>query len=145
MKRSGFTRPQYTSLPPAPPRPLSRTVVPWQIDDSVRAMPKVRPVISEAYRQLVRQLPCARCGHPPPSQFCHADAGKGMGQKTDDRLGWPGCGPHDGYRGCHDLIGSSGHYPRERRRLLELTYARWARAQIEEAGCWPVELPAWEE
>lgn len=145
MKRSGFTRPRYSSLPPAPPRPLERSVVRWQADDTVRARPKVAPVASEVYRQLVRQLPCARCGHPPPSEFCHADQGKGMGLKTDDRLGWSGCGPHDGYRGCHDLIGASGHYSRERRRLLESTYAQWTRAQILEAGCWPQDLPMWQE
>jgi hypothetical protein len=145
MKRSGFTRPRYTSLPPAPPRPLSRAVNPWQIDGNVRARPKVRPVVSETYRQLVRQLPCARCGHPPPSQFCHADCGKGMATKTDDRLGWAGCGPRDGYRGCHDLVGSSGHYSRERRRLLERTYAEWTRAQIMEAERWPADLPRWDD
>jgi hypothetical protein len=145
MKRSGFIRQRYTSLPPAPPRRVERGVVPWLGDDIVRAAPKVRPLMSEVYRQLVRQLPCARCGHPPPSQFCHTDAGKGMALKTDDRLGWPGCGPHDGYRGCHDLIGSSGYYPRERRRLLELTYAHWTRTQILAAGCWPADLPLWKE
>jgi hypothetical protein len=68
-----------------------------------------------------------------------------MGIKTDDRLGWAGCGPHDGATGCHYLIGTSGHYPKERRRLLEEIYARWTRAQIRELGLWPPNLPDWIE
>jgi hypothetical protein len=119
--------------------------VPARIDDVAHPRPKAGAVFSEPYRALVRQLPCARCGYRGATQFCHADVGKGMAFKTDDRLGWAGCGPHDGTSGCHHLVGSSGHYPKERRRLLEEIYARWTRDQIEQAGLWPPELPHWEE
>jgi len=147
MKRSGFARPRYVTAPPAPPKRLERCGAPVRIDPAapVTPRPKHPQVCSEAYRALVRQLPCARCGHVGATQFCHADLGKGLGYKTDDRLGWAGCGPHDGTMGCHHLVGSSGHYPRDRRRVLEALYARWTREQILQLGLWPAELPLWEE
>jgi hypothetical protein len=145
MKQSGFTRKPYVTPPPAPPRRLTRPGIVAAIEPVARPAPKVKPVVSEAYRQLVRQLPCARCGHVGATQFCHADQDKGMGSKTDDRLGWAGCGPHDGTMGCHYLVGTSGHYPKERRRLLEEIYGRWTRQQIIEAGAWPEDLPLWSD
>jgi hypothetical protein len=141
MKRTGFKRTRYVTAPPAPPRPLRRTVATSICRDSARPSPKSPVLVHEQYRQLVRRLPCARCGYVGATQFCHADQGKGMGIKTDDRLGWAGCGPHEGVMGCHYLVGSSGHYPRERRRLLEVIYARWTRAQIQMSGDWPPDLP----
>jgi hypothetical protein len=42
-------------------------------------------------------------------------------------------------------VGSSGHYPKERRRLLEAIYARWTREQILQAGLWPSALPPLDE
>lgn len=147
MKRSGFARRRYVTAPPAPARPLQRVGVRACIDPTLPqpARPKQPALVSEAYRALVRQLPCARCGHVGATQFCHADCGKGAGYKTDDRRGWAGCGPHDGTMGCHALVGSSGHYPKERRRLLEAIYARWTREQILQAGRWPSDLPPWDE
>ena len=147
MKRSSFDRPRYVTPPPAPPRPLAARAVPARIDPAVPQLPRPKHpvVVSEAYRALVRQLPCARCGHVGATQFCHADCGKGAAYKTDDRRGWAGCGPHDGTAGCHYLVGSSGHYPKERRRLLEAIYARWTREQILQAGLWPPAVPHWDE
>jgi hypothetical protein len=145
VKRSGFERPRYVTAPPAPPRPISRHVV-WEMSSNqVRSAPKSPVLVHEVYRRLVRQLPCARCGYAGATQFCHADQGKGMSFKTDDRSGWAGCGPHDGWAGCHHLVGSSGHYPKERRRVLEEIYARWTREQIRDAGAWPIDLPQWPE
>lgn len=100
---------------------------------------------SAAYENLVRAMPCAHCGRPPRSQFCHADMGKGMGIKTDVRRGWPGCGPHDGEPGCHWLLGTSGRIARDERRALEARYGAQARAAVLAAGKWPKNLPAWQE
>jgi hypothetical protein len=105
--------------------------------------PKENSLVSETYRRLVRAMPCMRCGRPPQSQFCHADMGKGMGLKTDDRRGWPGCGPHDGEPGCHWYIGTSGKLPKAVRRVLEHEYAVRTRAAIVAAGNWPRNLPMW--
>ena len=143
MKRSGFARKHYVTAPPAPPKRAERAGMISLVEPVARPVPKQPTVVCEAYRQLVRQLPCARCGYQGATQFCHADQDKGMGLKTDDRLGWAGCGPHDGTMGCHHLVSSSGHYPKERRRLLEQIYGRWTRQQIMEAGSWPEQLPPW--
>jgi hypothetical protein len=110
---------------------------------------KEQPMVCEAYRRLVRSLPCALCGYPPPSQFCHADQGKGMGLKSDDRTGWPGCGPHPEANvhdeGCHHYVGTSGKLPKQARRNLERELARKTRAEIERRGLWPHLLPKWSE
>jgi hypothetical protein len=57
-----------------------------------------------------------------------------MGMKTDCPRGWPGCGPHGSSMGCHYLIGSTGTYSRDERRLMESRYAARARAEILKAG-----------
>jgi hypothetical protein len=106
--------------------------------------PKQNVLVCEAYRSMVRLLPCAHCGRPPPSQFCHADEGKGMGIKTDDRRGWPGCAPGLSRTGCHHLVGMTGTFSRAQRRQLEEGYAAWARAQVMAAGHWPAALPLWD-
>jgi hypothetical protein len=106
---------------------------------------KEAPIVCEEYRVLVRLMPCMHCGHPPLSQFCHGDMGKGMGMKTDDRTGWPGCGPHNHRPGCHWLIGTSGTFPKQVRRDLEAEYARRTRAEIVKRGLWPADLPMLEE
>lgn len=131
--------------------------------DRIRVTPSVRPEFrmgapvaapaapvekegalqSEAYARLVRLMPCAHCGRAAPSQHCHADAGKGMGIKTDTRRSFPGCGPHGDDPGCHWLLGTSGRIPREERRALEERYGRETRAAIRAAGQWPSTLPEW--
>lgn len=145
MKRTALRRPRYVTPPPAPPQRAARAGVITRIDGSAHPHPKVKALSSEAYRAAVRQLPCARCGYVGATQFCHADQGKGLACKTDDRLGWAGCGPHDGTMGCHYLVGSSGHYAKDKRRCLEMIYAQWTRAQVRERGLWPAELPLWNE
>jgi hypothetical protein len=145
MKRTGFAVKVYTTPPPAPPRRVERSGVIRRTDKTATSLPKEKLIISEAYRKLVRSLPCARCGHPGPNQFCHADEGKGISLKTDDRRGWPGCGPRGGYVGCHYLVGSSGMFTKRERRKLEAEYAHWTRVQILDAGAWPKSLPRWIE
>lgn len=108
--------------------------------ESVAAIEK-EAVIPEhgTYMALVRMLPCARCNKHSPSQFCHADMGKGIGIKTDCRRGFPDC-PE-----CHELLGSSGKIPRAERRELEARYGRETRAKINTMGIWPKRLPQWSE
>jgi len=51
--------------------------------------------------QVVRSLPCVRCGNPPPSEACHAnwaEYGKSMGRKADDEYTVSLC------RNCHYLL-----------------------------------------
>ena len=91
------------------------------------------------YMDLVRAMPCAHCGAPPKSQFCHSDEGKGTSIKSDCRNGWPGCDR------CHKAIGTSRIYPKEQRRALEAEMARQTREQIEKSGLWPKNLPRWTE
>lgn len=85
---------------------------------------------------------CMNCSAVPtpssPLEFCHADAGKGTGIKTDVREGWPGC--HD----CHSLFGGhngGSRLPKEVRRPMEKELARQTRAAIIAAGAWPANLP----
>jgi len=110
------------------------------IDDHVEPVEK-EGVIAEhgVYMQLVRMLPCAHCNRHGPSQFCHADMGKGIGIKTDCRRGFPGC-PE-----CHALLGSSGKIPRAERRELERRYGEQTRAKMLELKLWPRTLPLWRE
>jgi hypothetical protein len=82
-------------------------------------------------------MPCRRCGRAGPSQFCHADEGKGIGIKTDCRRGWPGC-PE-----CHEFVGSTGKLGKEGRRLLEAVMGLSTRTTILLEGQWPASLPLW--
>ena len=93
--------------------------------------PKENPVRSEKYRRIVAALPCAHCGQQGWIQAAHADEGKGMGIKSDDRTCYPACVQ------CHALLGSSGTYNREERRAFESRYGRETRAKIFKAGLWP--------
>lgn len=141
---TGFKRPEYPRKPRPALVPLaepSRAVM-RRADGNARmvVMPKSEPIQSEAYMRLVRQLPCAHCGHPPPSQFCHSDEGKGLSIKSDCREGWPGCGPRLGEPGCHALIGTQRIYPKEQRRRIEADMARRTRERIKSMGLWPASL-----
>lgn len=107
------------------------------------AVPKTAPIQHLGYMAAVRKLPCYRCGAVGLTQFCHADEGKGMGIKTDCRLGWPGCGPRGGEPGCHWLIGTSGRFIRAERRVFELDAGIATREAIRTLGQWPANLPAW--
>ena len=100
---------------------------------------KERVIQHSGYMAVVRKFPCAHCGRPGPSQFCHADMNKGTGIKTDCRRGFPGC------PACHVLLGSSGKIPRAERRELEASYGAAARARVILLGLWPKRLPFWSE
>jgi hypothetical protein len=105
------------------------------------AYPKSRPIQHKGYMAAVRSLPCYRCGVIGLTQFCHADEGKGMGLKTDCRLGWPGCGPHGSSPGCHWEVGTSGRMSREERRAFEREAGEATRETVAALGQWPKKLP----
>lgn len=142
MKRTGFKRKIYTPPPPAPPtRGSGGTMA--VIDQVARPVAKDPSLVSETYRRLVRAMPCMHCRIVGFTQFCHSDQGKGMSMKTDDRRGWPGCGPHGDDPGCHHLLGSTGKMPRQQRRDFEDEYSARTRAEIRSGGLWPPDLPLW--
>ena len=148
MKRSGFK----SKLPPRrpakqiegyTPRPRPVAVAAAGPATAVVDVPKTRPIQHAGYMAAVRKLPCVRCGVTGFTQFCHADEGKGMGLKTDCRLGWPGCGPHGGAPGCHWYVGTSGDMPREERREFERAAGNLTREAVRHQGLWPATLPPW--
>jgi hypothetical protein len=143
LARTGFKRPVYertrSVLTPIPEH-LRRNASMTPLLASLSApIEKDNPLQHQGYMDIVRAMPCAHCGRPPRSQFCHSDEGKGMGIKSDCRQGWPGC-PE-----CHEAIGTNRIYPRHQRRALEAEMARQTRAQIEASGQWPKNLPKWTE
>lgn len=160
MKRTKTLNPGKGFARKAPPRvkaevrPSSLKPSPCRMFDGAATtrveVPKDKPLQHEAYMAAVRKLPCALCGWYQPGgiQFAHADVtgrgGKAMGLKSDCRLGWPGCGPHDGLPGCHWIVGTSGRMQRAERRAFELGAGIKTRAIVEAMGAWPKNLPKWE-
>lgn len=106
-------------------------------------MPKESPARSEPYLRAVATLPCSHCHRHAPSQAAHADEGKGLGIKADDRTAFPLCADSPGRLGCHSIIGASGAFRREHRRHLERVYGARTRQTIRELGLWPANLPEW--
>lgn len=142
LKRSDFKRKaierQRTVHTPLPEK-HRRSVIFARADECAEPVEKDNPLQHAGYMNVVRSLPCARCGKPPRSQFCHSDEGKGQGIKSDCRLGWPGCAQ------CHHDIGTARIYPRNERRELEAWMASETRQLIEKLGLWPENLPRWTE
>lgn len=141
-KRATQRRRNLKALATTPSRALGRAVYGGT---TAAPAPKEDVLTSEAYRRAVRGLECMRCGHPPRSQFCHTDEGKGTGIKTDDRRGWAGCGPHDGQPGCHYLVGTSGTLPKAERRAEDARLAAKTRETLRARGLWPKSVPEWSE
>lgn len=138
LRRTPFARKVYVPPPSAPARPLVRRPS-YECKQVVVTVHKENAIQHAGYMDLVRGLPCDRCGRAPRSQFCHADMGKGQGIKTDCRRGWPGCAT------CHYLVGSTGQLGRDGRRQYELEAGQRTRARIIAAGLWPPRLPMLEE
>ena len=130
------------------PTPTPRTA-PVRIADHkarlVVPLPKEAPERSEQYLRAVAALVCCHCGRVGRSQAAHADAGKGLSIKADDRTAIPLCADEQGRHGCHWLIGTSGKFTREQRRHIERTKGEETRAKIMVAGAWPASLPTWGE
>ena len=119
------------------PQPVATT--------SAEPVTKDAPVRSEAYRRIVAAMPCIHCGIAGYSQHAHANAGKGKGIKTDDRMGFPLCAARPGVEGCHAAFDQYQLLPGGRDEHAEAG-ERWAertRAAVLEAGVWPNRLPRW--
>lgn len=134
-----FARRIYTPPPSPPVRPATRRASYATTATQAPPIPKENALQHQAYMDIVRSLPCIRCGKAPRSQFCHADEGKGTGIKTDCRRGWPGCAF------CHHLIGTSGTFDRETKRRIEQDYGQRTRGTVLLGGLWPMTLPKWTE
>lgn len=112
----------------------------------VQPIPKENAWRSEPYRRLVASFACEHCSLQGFSQFAHGDFTKGMGIKTDDRTGYAACCDRPHRVGCHTLIGSSGRFSRDQRRVLERRYANQTIARVCRMGLWAqfrVALPPW--
>lgn len=142
MKRTAFK----TKLPPPRPvrqwtgsLPKPRSTVLCLVPPKLETVsfPKEQMLQHSGYMRLVRRLPCSHCFKLPPSEFSHADTGKGQGIKTDCRRGYPAC------KECHYLIGSTGKLGKAERRRIEDLYGRLTRTKIMLAGTWPARLPLW--
>lgn len=108
------------------------------------AIPKTELVRNEEYRRLVAAMPCRGCGIEGFGQAAHANTGKGMGMKTDDRTCFSLCADRPGTRGCHSSLDQGAMFTKEDRQRIELMWAAQTRRQIEDAGQWPKNLPKFE-
>ena len=148
MKRSAWPRRRAgvsPASPVAPASPLARPANYAPAAGHAAAVPKEAPARSESYRRAVAALPCIHCGIAGHSQHAHANAGKGLGLKTDDRAGFPLCAPRPGIEGCHARFDQYRLLPGGRDEHAEAG-ERWAertRAAVLEAGVWPDRLPRW--
>lgn len=136
-RRAASRSANLQALATIPARTLHRAVMSGSCTGVVQG--KLIMLQHQGYMAVVRTLPCAHCGKPGPSQFCHADMNKGVSIKTDCRRGFPGC------PACHVLLGSTGKIPRAARRILEATYGAATRAKVIALGLWPKRLPMWSE
>lgn len=143
-RRSGVS--SATPVAPAPPvSPLARPANYAPATGHATALKKDAPARSEAYRRIVAAMPCIHCGIAGYSQHAHANAGKGKGIKTDDRMGFPLCAARPGVEGCHAAFDQYRLLPGGRDEHAEAG-ERWAertRAAVLEAGVWPNRLPRW--
>lgn len=108
-------------------------------------IPKSAPWRCEAYLRIVAHYPCIHCGRSGPSQAAHADQGKGLGIKSDDRTAFPLCADGPSRRGCHSLIGTDAMFTRNQRRILERNYGGATRERIKADGLWKPEWPEFNE
>lgn len=92
-------------------------------------------------------MPCVHCGIAGHSQHAHANDGKGMGTKTDDRTGFPLCAARPGVEGCHAAFDQYRLLPggREAHVAAGRAWGARTRAEVERAGKWPARLPRWQD
>lgn len=115
------------------------------IEGHVAPIEKDAPARSDHYLRLVAMFPCAMCGRHGPSQAAHANTGKAMAMKADDRTAFPLCADRPGERGCHSMLDQGGAMGRQERRELELRLGRETRDKVRAMNLWPRTLPPWEE
>lgn len=144
LKRTGFKRPEYVRAAPSAPTRGRGGVLADCSDVQIR-ISKTEPVRCEAYRRLVAAYPCMHCGIAGLSQCAHANTGKGMGIKTDDRNSFPLCCDTPGRPGCHPRFDRHELFPKAVRATVEQAWAADTRRRITAAGDWPANLPLWSE
>ena len=156
MRRTGWRRragvssetPVASMRPVAPAPPVTRLARPANYAPATghaTALKKDAPARSEAYRRIVAAMPCIHCGIAGYSQHAHANAGKGKGIKTDDRMGFPLCAARPGVEGCHAAFDQYRLLPggRDAHAAAGQRWAARTRAAVLEAGVWPDRLPRW--
>jgi hypothetical protein len=114
------------------------------VDAVVEAVPKSKPVRSEAYRRAVASLPCAICGIEGHSQAAHPNTSKGLSTKASDLLCFALCGPRPGLAGCHAAFDQHALMTKEERRAFEKFAATFTQKLIVSRGLWPANLPRME-
>ena len=150
LRRTGWRRREGVSsvTPVAPALPVAPLARPANYASAAARAParsKSTPLRSEAYRRAVAALPCIHCGIAGHSQHAHANAGKGLGLKTDDRAGFPLCAPRPGIEGCHARFDQYRLLPggRDAHVAAGRAWGARTRAAVEKAGKWPARLPRW--
>ena len=150
MRRTGWRRREGVSsvTPVAPALPVAPLARPANYASAAARAParsKSTPLRSEAYRRAVAALPCIHCGIAGHSQHAHANAGKGLGLKTDDRAGFPLCAPRPGIEGCHARFDQYRLLPggRDAHAAAGERWAACTREVIERSGLWPNGLQPW--
>ena len=150
MRRTGWRRREGVSsvTPVAPALPVAPLARPANYASAAARAParsKSTPLRSEAYRRAVAALPCIHCGIAGHSQHAHANAGKGLGLKTDDRAGFPLCAPRPGIEGCHARFDQYRLLPggRDAHAAAGERWAARTREVIERSGLWPNGLQPW--
>lgn len=108
---------------------------------------KDTPLRSEKYRRAVASLPCAHCQVAGYSQHAHENAGKGKGQKVDDRRAMPLCCTRPGIEGCHVAFDQYRLVTggREAHVALGRAMAAQTRHQLNTMGLWPAGIPQFTE
>ncbi len=134
MKRTGFSR----QRPARPPRRLVMADpsfrLPEPVSGDVFAIPKGLKLENEAYRRYVAGFACFECGKAPPSQCAHANAGRGLGQKSLDSQTFPLCATQPFRVGCHDQHDKLIDMTLEQRRAREVNYIARMQAQAMRDG-----------
>jgi len=140
-----FRRP-YVKPPKAEPIPMRYStahVSMARVTDVAVALPKSQPARHEGYRRLVALLPCHLCGIEGYSQAAHANYGKGLALKSDDRETFAMCGPRPLNAGCHALLDQGAIMSKPERRAFEIRAAEATRERIRSMGLWPADLAEW--
>ena len=147
MKRTSWPRRVAPATPVSPGQPLSRPANYASAAARAPARSKSTPLRSEAYRRAVAAMPCIHCGIAGHSQHAHANEGKGMGAKTDDRTGFPLCAARPGAEGCHTAFDQYRLLPggRDAHVAAGRAWGARTRAEVERAGKWPARLPRWQD
>lgn len=150
MKRTGFKPKAWTprAAKQVDYTPTPRAPAVARHDGKARMVvqvPKDEPVQHEGYRRLVAAMPCARCKVWGYSQHAHSNTGKGMGIKTDCRLGFPLCSTRPGVVGCHALLDQGAMYSKHARREMEDYWAWDTRMTLRRLRLWPKDLAPWPE